>query len=127
MISNTEFNERFAAVYESAKLKHRDDKWGMSMMLPEHVEVLRNYYDEQKKVPRPELNEWDLEILQISLEKALKSKTDTKIKLWKDGEFYYNRGTIESVDFTRRTIELQDPFCLLSINLEEIVDLTIVE
>lgn len=121
------FYEHFAEVYESAKLKHRDDKWGMSMMLPEHVVLLRNYYEDQKKVPCPELNEWDLEIIQSSLELALNSKADTKIKLWAAGEFFYKRGTIESVDLKRRTIELQDTFYLFSLKLDDIVDVTLMD
>lgn len=102
-------------------------KWKTSMMLPEHVAMLRNYGEEVKREDRPDLNEWDLEAIQDCLHRSMLSKSDTKIKMWRDGQFFYNRGTIEDIDLKRRTLELQDPFYLLSLNLDEIVDVTIMD
>ena len=39
----------------------------------------------------------------------------------------YNRGIVESVDLRRRVIELEDPFSLLQLKLDEIVDVTIMD
>ena len=58
---------------------------------------------------------------------AIKSKADTKVKLWRDGALIYNRGIIEGVNLQKREIELQDPFYLLSLKLAEIVDVTIMD
>ena len=58
---------------------------------------------------------------------AINRKADTIVKLWRDGKFIYNRGTIESMNIQRRTIELEDPFTLMSLNLDEIVDVTIMD
>ncbi len=103
----------------------RNIKWGTSMMLTEHVVMLRDYYEEVKKEPKPELTEYDYVLLSESIELAFSSYADTKIKRWKDGHFIFNRGTIESVDLKRRTIELQDPFYLMTINMDEIIYVTI--
>lgn len=103
----------------------RNIKWGTSMMLTEHVRMLRAYYEEVKKEPKPELTEYDFVLLSEAIELAFSSYADTKIKHWKDGHFIFNRGTIESVDLKRRTIELQDPFYLMTINMDEIIDVTI--
>ncbi|MER2172039.1 MAG: YolD-like family protein [Psychrobacillus psychrodurans] len=105
----------------------RNVKWKTSMMLPEHVAMLRGWGEEVKRDPRPDLNEWDLEAIHDCLHLAMQSKADTKIKLWRDGQFHYNRGTIESIDLQRRTLELQDPFYLFSLKLDEIVDVTIMD
>ncbi|MEK4083747.1 YolD-like family protein [Psychrobacillus sp. FSL K6-1415] len=97
------------------------------MMLPEHVALLRQYSEEIKREPKPELDEWDYDAIQHTLDAAIKSKADTKIKRWKNGEFIYNRGTVESVNLQKREIELKDPFYLLSLKLDEIVDVTIMD
>lgn len=36
------------------------------MMLPEHVNMLREYSGEVKRDPRPDLNEWDLEAITVA-------------------------------------------------------------
>lgn len=105
----------------------RGVKWKTSMMLPEHVKMLREYGTEVKREDRPDLSEWDLEAIQDCLNSAMLQKADTKIKLWRNGKFIYNRGTIESIDLQRRSLELQDPFYLLTIKVDEIVDVTIMD
>ena len=103
----------------------RNIKWGTSMMLTEHVALLRDYYEEVQKVPKPELTEFDYVTLSETLEMAFQSKADTKIKRWRDGQFIYNRGTIEEVDLKHRIVQLQDPFYVMDIKLDEIIDVTI--
>ncbi|MGE7978333.1 YolD-like family protein [Psychrobacillus sp. NPDC093200] len=70
-------------------------KWGTSMMLTEHVVMLRDYHEEVKREPKPELTEYDYVTLSEAIELAYTTKGDTKIKRWKDGQFIYNRGIIE--------------------------------
>lgn len=101
-------------------------KW-QGMMLTEHVAMLKDYNQELKREPRPNLDEWDYDAIQHTLDMAVKSKADTKVKLWRDGAFIYNRGIIEGVNLQKREIELQDPFYLLSLKLDEIVDVTIMD
>lgn len=101
-------------------------KW-QGMMLTEHVAMLKEYNQEIKKEPKPELDEWDYDAIQHTLDAANKSKADTKVKLWRDGQFIYRRGILESVDLKRRVIELEDPFSLLQLKLDEIVDVTIMD
>ena len=101
-------------------------KW-QGMMLTEHVAMLKGYNQELKREPKPQLDEWDYDAIQHTLDTAIKSKADTKIKRWKHGEFIYNRGTVEGVNLQKREIELQDPFYLLSLKLDEIIDVTIMD
>ncbi|MER2169058.1 MAG: YolD-like family protein [Psychrobacillus psychrodurans] len=105
----------------------RNIKWATAMMLTEHVALLRDYYDEVKLEPKPELTEFDYVTISETLEIAFQSKADTKIKRWKNGQFIYNRGIIENVDLKRRIIDLQDPFYLIHIQLVDIVDVTIMD
>lgn len=105
----------------------RNIKWGTSMMLTEHVAMLRDYYEEVKMEAKPELTEFDYVTISETMEIAYQSKADIKIKRWKDGQFIYNRGIIENVDLKRRVIDLQDPFYLMNIKLDDIVDVTIMD
>ncbi|QUG41577.1 YolD-like family protein [Psychrobacillus sp. INOP01] len=118
LLSGAEFEKQFREVYDSAKYLDRGSKKWVAMMLPEHVKMIREYAVEIKRDERPDLNEWDLEAIQECLDLSMLQKADTIIKLWRDGQFYYNRGTIESIDIQRRTLEMQDPFYLLSIRLD---------
>ena len=105
----------------------RNIKWATAMMLTEHVALLRNYYDEVKLEPKPELTEFDYVTLSETLEMAFQSKADTRVKRWKNGHFIYNRGTIEYVDLKHRVIQLQDPFYVMDIKLDDIIDVTILD
>lgn len=120
-------SDYFDQMLDISKIRDRKDKWGMAMMLPEHVSLLREYYDEQQKVARPQLDEWDLEIIQENIEIGLKKKCQVHFKRWKEGQFVYNQGTIEEIDLKRRTIEIQDPFSLFPLNIDDIVDVTVLE
>ena len=110
-----------------SKVRDRGSKKWVAMMLPEHVKMIREYKEEIKKVPRPDLNEFDYEAIQEQIELAMKRNVEIKIKRWKDGEFLYNRGTIQWIDLIKRTIELEDPFHSYKLSIDEIVDATIVE
>lgn len=120
------FEEDWNAL-DLSKIRDRGSKKWVAMMLPEHVKMLRDYHEEIKKVPFPDLNEFDYEAIQEQIELAMKRNVDIKIKRWKDGEFLYHRGTIQWIDLTRRIIELEDPFQFFEVKLDEIVDVTILE
>lgn len=101
-------------------------KW-KGMMLPEHVALLNEYFGEKKKVPKPELNEWDLHAIEETLQIALKRKCDMTIKMWRDGQFQYRGGIIKEVDLSKWTIDVDDPFGLHTYLLDSIVDVTVTE
>lgn len=110
-----------------SQVRDRGSKKWVAMMLPEHVKMLRDYSEEIKKVARPDLNEFDYEAIQEQIELAMKRNVEIKIKRWKEGEFLYNRGTIQWIDLTKRTIEVEDPFRCFKLKIDEIVDVTILE
>lgn len=89
-------------IFDLSRLQDRGSKKWVAMMLPEHVALLRQYSEEIKREPKPELNEWDYDAIQHTLDAAIKSKADTKIKRWKNGEFIYNRGTVERGNLQKR-------------------------
>lgn len=117
-------------IYEKldvSKVQDRGSKKWVAMMLPEHLKLIRQYNDDSKKIPKPELNEWDLEAIQESIELAMKRNVEVKIKLWKDGGFTIYVGKLIWVDLNRRLIEMEDTFKSFSLGLDEIVDITLLE
>lgn len=66
--------------------------------------ILGNFMLEyvKKYVFLRDLDEWDYDAIQHTLDMAIMSKANIKVKLWRDGAFSYNRGTIESIDLKRR-------------------------
>ncbi|MFJ8064930.1 YolD-like family protein [Psychrobacillus sp. NPDC096426] len=105
----------------------RNIKWGTSMMLPEHVKMLREYYSEQKKAPRPVLSSFDLDILQENIQLAMKRDVDVKIMTWEDGLIESHIGKITWIDLQKRMIEIEDVYKAFVLQFDIIVDVTIIE
>ncbi|SES35288.1 YolD-like family protein [Psychrobacillus sp. OK032] len=108
-------------------IKDRGMKKWQGMMLPEHVAVLNKFFGEKKRVPKPDLNEWDLHANEETLQIALKRKCEMTIKMWWDGGFHFRGGIIKDVDLSKRTIDVDDPFGLHTYMLDSIVDVTVTE
>ena len=98
-------------------------KW-QGLMLKEHVEMLRKWYKEDEEVPKPDLDEWDLQAFQEELDLAYKRKCEVYIETWKDKEITQHRGVIVSFDIPRRELVYESPFGMERINLDEIVSVT---
>ncbi|MEI4771982.1 YolD-like family protein [Psychrobacillus sp. FJAT-51614] len=121
------FDEMMDHQLDLSQVKDRGNKKWVAMMLPEHLKLIREYVDDQNKIPKPELDEWDLDIIQENIQIAMKRNVDVEVKTWKNGEFNIQIGSISWVDLKRRTIEMEDVFKSYVIQLDEIVDVTVLE
>ncbi len=101
--------------------KRKNVKWATSMMLPEHVELLRQYKEEQKLVERPYLDEYMLVELQDDLERAYSMQSDVTIKTWKQGVIEEYSGVISEIDIASKTLYVEQPTITYKIKIEEIV------
>lgn len=101
--------------------KRKNIKWATSMMLPEHVALLRQYKEELKLVDKPYLDEYALVELQDDLERAFFTKADVTIRTWKKGVIEEFNGIIEEIDAGSKTIYLEQPTMTYKIKIEEIV------
>lgn len=99
----------------------RNVKWSMSMMLPEHVALLREFKEEIKLVEKPYLDEYALGELQDDLERAYSTKADITIRTWRNGVIEEFNGEIESIDVPSKTLWLQSPLMDYKIRIEEMV------
>ncbi|MGE7837988.1 YolD-like family protein [Viridibacillus arvi] len=118
-----EFRERWMEVYEIAKLKDRANKWSMSMMMTEHVDLIKKDIEQQKFIEKPMLEVWELQGIQEDMEISIKTKCDVDIKVWNQGKYEVHRGIINKVNENRRQIFYSDPFNKTCgpINLDDIV------
>ncbi|WP_155592313.1 YolD-like family protein [Lysinibacillus cavernae] len=71
-------------------------KWA-SMMLPEHLELLREYKQERTEQPK-ELTEWELEELQKTINQAFNQQLDIKLEVWKNYKITQWTGIIKSIN-----------------------------
>ncbi|MGE7694748.1 YolD-like family protein [Lysinibacillus sp. NPDC094177] len=78
-------------------------KWA-SMMLPEHLELLREYKQERIEQPR-ELTEWELEELQNTIDQAFNQQVDIKLEEWKDYKITQWTGIIKSINTNELILE----------------------
>ena len=101
-------------------------KW-TAMMLPEHVKELRKWMDQDNYTERPELNEWDLQLIQEELELAYKKKCETLVKTWVDGRIIHHQGIVEAIDLLKMCIGLEDPFGSEIIPVADIINVQSVE
>ncbi|MGE7997624.1 YolD-like family protein [Lysinibacillus sp. NPDC093190] len=78
-------------------------KWA-SLMLPEHLELLREYKQERIEQPR-ELTEWELEELQKTIDQAFNQQLDIKLEVWKDYKITQWAGIIKSINTNELILE----------------------
>lgn len=105
-------------------LEHNRDrgkiKW-TALMLPEHITKLREWQAEDNHVKRPELSEWDLEVINEELVRAQQRNCQTLIKTWKEGIILSFQGTLERLDMQKQIVFLEDPFGMVHISAQEII------
>lgn len=101
-------------------------KW-RGMMLTEHVTLLNEWYDEDNQDQKPELDEFDLQLIQEEMELAMKSKCTVKIKSWKDKKYHFHIGTIEKMDLSSRSIVYADPYGEHRLPFDEIVGVLLID
>lgn len=63
-------------------------KW-TSLMLPEHVKTLRNLWnDEYERVPKPILDEMELEEIDKKISYSLEFSYKVKMRVWEEGYIF---------------------------------------
>lgn len=80
-------------------------KWA-SMMLPEHLELLKEYKQDEY-VEQRELTEWELEELQQTINQAYNQQLDIKLDVWMDGKNTQLVGVIKSMNFNTNELTLE--------------------
>lgn len=101
-------------------------KW-QGMFLSEHVQMLRDLAEEDKRVPKPNLDQYDMQLISEEMDLAMKRKCYIIIHTWRDGKITRHHGMIGSIDIKSRVLILEDPFKDHRLNLDEIVSVNMEE
>lgn len=101
-------------------------KW-QGMFLTEHVEMIRAWREEDNRVEKPDLNEFDFQLIQEELEIAMKRRCTVQIQTWKDAKFFYHEGIVEDIDFRTKVIIYNDSVKNRRIPVGEIISITMLE
>lgn len=96
-------------------------KW-VSLMLPEHVELLKEVFTEQKE--KPILDEQKMDEIDRTLKYALKNRVNIEMTYYNDGDYLTLNGRLAEIDQWRGYIVLrnEDGF---NISLTNIIDVVI--
>lgn len=95
-------------------------------MLPEHVVELRKWMDQDHYTERPELNEWDFQLVQEELELAYKKKCETLVKTWANGLIIQHQGIVEDIDLQSNVVILENTFGIKRIQVSEVFSVQVV-
>lgn len=98
-------------------------KW-QGMMLTEHVRLIKEWREEDNRVPMPKLDEWDLQAIQEELELSIKRKCEVQIQVWRDWKFHYHTGSIEGMNFKTKSITYRDSSGLQRLPITQVVSIT---
>lgn len=101
-------------------------KW-QGMMLPEHSQLLRDWYAEDDQDKKPELTIDDLELIQEEIETALTRRCEVRMKTWRNHKFHFHCGVIKELDSERRLLVFEDPFSEYHIPAGEIIGIQLTE
>ena len=81
-------------------------KWA-SMMLPEHLELLRAYKQTEYVEPPRELTDWELEELQQTIDQAMNQQLNIQLNVWMGGKYTQWTGIIKSVNVSTNELILE--------------------
>ncbi|MHA6259627.1 YolD-like family protein [Sporosarcina sp. CAU 1771] len=101
-------------------------KW-TAMMLPEHVKKLRHWQQVNEEVEKPELNEFELELISDEVTRAYASKLSVQLTYWREGKLANDYGKVIEIDLLSKTIVLDDPFTVTRYKFEEITAVSLME
>lgn len=81
-------------------------KWESSFMLPEHVKMLSDLWEEEKLVEKPLLDEQAFEQIGIIIRDSLDYTLDIKLTYWKNGRFEEVSGIVGRVDMQLKQVRI---------------------
>ncbi|GGB58302.1 YolD-like family protein [Virgibacillus dakarensis] len=92
-------------------------KW-TSLMIPEHVELLKRTWEELERKQKPMIDEQRQEEINVKLQMALKDALTVEIQYFENHDYHKVKGKIGNIDLQNKHIKIVD-HCL---PLENIID-----
>lgn len=82
-------------------------KW-TAMMLPEHVQSLKNLLVDEHRIEQPELDEQAIEEFELIICKAMEFNTALTIQVFNNGHINTITGTVHYINHLKSQLILQD-------------------
>lgn len=95
-------------------------KW-TSIMMPEHIRMLQEFFNEEEKVEKPILDEQELEEINFTLNEAIENNLTVQISYYIDGGFKDVVGKINNINAHNRHLWIDDN----KVKLDDIVSASI--
>ncbi|WP_018934539.1 YolD-like family protein [Gracilibacillus lacisalsi] len=94
----------------------RGNKKWTAMMMPEHLEMLHEIFEEEQKIDKPTLSEDQYHEMQITINEALQFKKKLDIVYWNNHRLHTIEGFIDKIKGTTLYVDTSDGIDLLEIN-----------
>lgn len=78
-------------------------KW-TSLMLPEHVEMVKNVWEEDERIEKPILDDQQLEEIGFALERSMQDGLTVKVKYHNGFDFSYVNIKVTALDSNQKVI-----------------------
>lgn len=101
-------------------------KW-TAMMLPEHIVQLKEWKREQFYDKKRELTEWELEEIELTIQRAFKSKKLITLTLWSNNHLHDKIGLVTGMDLHKKELLLDTDISVKRISFNEIQDAKLVD
>lgn len=98
-------------------------KW-TSLFVPEHLARIREWYAEDDYMERPELDQFDWDNVQETLDAAYKRNCEAEVQTWEDGKIIYHQGKIREINIQAKVVLLEDPFGVDRIAISDIINVS---
>ncbi|WP_137744525.1 YolD-like family protein [Robertmurraya siralis] len=96
-------------------------RWESSrIMLPEHKEELIKLGKDKEKVPKPILDEQELEQINIDIYNSLNYTMPMRLTLWDGGYFKDIEGVVDKIDYVTKTLLIDTDKEILRLSINDI-------
>ncbi|WP_051891557.1 YolD-like family protein [Lysinibacillus sphaericus] len=102
-------------------------KWNTSLMLSEHVSLLKKASEEQNDIKKPQVDEHQLEEMNLTFQLALENNSEVKLEYFSNNRIHVIKGVIKEIDYLyRKACIVYEDNGTLKINLLDIVNVEII-
>ncbi len=109
-------------------IKDRGNKKWVAMMLPEHVEMIKQIHLDLDKQEKPILDEDKIQELETRISYSMQCHLPVDFKIWIDGFEQHISGYVHSIDHIQKRFKIRDMNDNIKyIDFSEIVDIRIMD
>lgn len=106
-------------------IKDRGIKKYHGFFMPEQIKMLRELGNDYQKLPRPQLDEDQIEVMEQLFSESLESQTILEVTTWKNGFFSSRIGFVKRVDpISKKVFIIDELGTLISIDFFYIINVS---